>query len=485
MCLTNHITIMAKISFYLTNPKAKNETNLFCFINYGLFKIESDKKKYLPLKYYTDIAILPDLWNKKLNRAKESDKWANPETFNISVAAVKESAKRNYNTVNSRITNFETQTKDIVNKLSINGNLPSHEHLRSELDKIFKPSKVSINPNTIETKKELFSFIDHLIETSPNKQSTLKSFKVVRKNLMDYQKAKKTVLNFNSIDIDFYNSFTDYLTKPTKTKNKAGQTITKAGLSMNTIGTRIKILKTFLKEASERKINVPSDYKMKSFKVLKEETNSVYLTESELMQMYYIETSPDSLDILKKEFRTDILPEYLSKVRDLFLIAAYTGLRFSDLSKLNKDNITSDNTISIKTVKTNQNVVTPIHPVIKQVFEKYNYQLPRVISNQKFNDYLKDVAKIAGINELITNESIRGGFKVSETTEKYNLVSSHTARRSFATNAYLADMPSISIMMITGHKTESSFMKYLKMSGKDNAIKMQSHKFFNPMLIAK
>jgi len=476
---------MAKISFYLTNPKTKNETPLFCFVNYGLYSIVNDVKKYQPMKYYTDIVICPELWNKELNRAKESNKWANPETFDVSIVAVKESAKTNYEKINSRIIDFETKTKDIINKLSENGVVPSHDKLRNELDKIFKPSKVTTNNNPNETPKDLFPFIEHLIKTSPNKYSTLKSFKVVRKNLQDFQTAKKTILNFNSIDIDFYNSFIDYLTKPTKGKNKAGQPITKAGLSKNTIGTRIKILKTFINEANDRGIIVLPDYKKKSFKVLKEETNSIYLTESELMQMYHIETSPESLDILRKEFNTDKLPEYLEKVRDLFLIGCYTGLRFSDLSKLNNDNIMKDNTINIKTIKTNQSVVVPIHPITRYIFEKYDYQLPREISNQKFNEYLKDVAKIAGINELITTESTVGGFKVSHTTEKYNLVTSHTARRSFATNAFLMDMPSISIMKITGHKTESAFMRYIKMSAKDNAIKMQSHKFFNPMLIAK
>ncbi|MFZ4799594.1 MAG: tyrosine-type recombinase/integrase [Bacteroidia bacterium] len=474
---------MAKISFYLTNPKAKNETNLFCFINYGLYRVDNGTKKYLPLKYYTDIALLPDLWNNTLHRAKESNKWANPETFNVSIAAVKESAKINYDKINSRISDFETKTKEMINRLSENGDVPSHDHLRKELDKIFKPTKVTTEQD--ETPKDLFQFIDYLIKTSNNKQSTLKSFKVVRKNLLDYQSAKKTKLNFESIDIDFYNSFVDYLTKPTTSKTKLGKTITNAGLSKNTIGTRIKILKTFVSEANERNIKVHTDYKKKSFRVLKEETNSIYLTESELMKMYNIEKSAESLKILKKQFRTNELPDYLAKVRDLFIIGCYTGLRFSDLSKLNKDNITSDNTINIKTIKTNQSVVVPIHPITRQIFEKYDYQLPRVISNQRFNDYLKHIAKIARINEPITTESTKGGFKVSETTEKYNLVTSHTARRSFATNAFLMDMPSISIMKITGHKTESAFMKYIKMSAKDNAIKMQSHPFFNKLIIAK
>jgi len=458
---------MAKISFYLTNPKTKNETNLFCFINYGLYRIDNGAKKYLPLKYYTDIAIFPDLWNKELNRAKESNKWANPETFDVSISAVKESAKTNYEKINSKIVDFETKTKEIINTLSENGNVPSHEKLRSELDKIYKPTKVTTEQG--ETPKELFSFIDFFIKTATRKENTIKSYKTLKNNLLQYQIEKKITLTFDRIDIDFYNSFIDYLTKPTQVKTKAGKTITKAGLSKNTIGTRIKILKTFLSAANDRGISVPTDYTKKSFKKPSEETFSIYLTESELMQMY----------------NKSGLPLYLEHVRDLFLIGCYTGLRFSDLSRLKKENITTDGTINIKAEKTEKTVVVPIHPIVRQIFEKYNYQLPKIPANQNFNDYIKMVAERAKINELVTIERSKGLFVVGQTTEKYNLVTSHTARRSFATNAFLMDMPSISIMKITGHRTESSFMRYIKMSAKDNAIKMQSHKFFNPLSIAK
>ena len=439
----------------------------------------------MPLKYYTGISMFPDLWNKDLNRAKESNKWANPETFDISIAAVKESAKTNYDRINTKIADFETKTKLIINRLSDNGNVPTHDQLRTELDKVFKPTKVTTDINTSEVPKDLFPFIDYLIETSPNKHSTLKSFKVARKNLQDYQSAKRMTLNFNNIDIDFYNSFVTFLKRPTKSKSKTGQDITKAGLSENTIGTRIKILKTFMSEAYERGIDVPTDYKKKSFKVTKEETTAIYLTEKELMQMYTIETSSKSLNVLRKEYNYDKLPAHLERVRDMFIIGSYTGLRFSDFTLLKKENIGEDNTISITTQKTDTEVVVPIHPMVREIFEKYNYQLPKAISNQEFNRYIKEVVKVAGIDETITTKITKGGLKIVQSTEKYNLVSSHTARRSFATNAFLGEVPSISIMKITGHKTESAFMKYIKMSAKDNAIKMKSHKFFNPLLIAK
>ncbi len=399
--------------------------------------------------------MFPDLWNKDLNRAKESNKWANPETFDISVQAVKESAKKNYNSINDKIESFERTVKELINSLSDNGNVPSHDKLRNELDKIYKPSRLITVHDPTETPKDFFPFIEFFIKTITRKENTIKSYNTLKNNLLEYEKAKKIKLTFEKIDIDFYNSFVEYLTS--------------LHLAKNTIGTRIKILKTFMNEAYERGINVPMDYKKKSIKKPSEETFSVYLTEPELTLMY----------------NKSGLPPYLERVRDVFLIGCYTGLRFSDLSKLNKENITNDNTIKIKAIKTDKWVEVPIHPFVREIFIKYNYQLPKIPTNQKFNDYIKQVAKRAEIKELVTLERSKGDFIVGQTVEKHELVTSHTARRSFATNAFLADMPSISIMKITGHKTELAFMRYIKMSSKDNAIKMKSHKFFNPLLMAK
>ncbi len=440
---------MANIKFYLKDSK-QSETAIYARISYRAKISQLDKNDYIQLKYYISKSINPNFWNQSTNRAIKSNKFPEHPEFN------------------NRLDIIESTIKSAILKLE-NSNIPlSNVVIKAELDKMLKPE---LSINTAQVPTDFFPFIDYLIQTSNNKQSTLKSYKVVKKNLQDYQSAKKIALTFNSIDIDFYNSFIEFLTK--------------SGLSKNTIGTRIKILKTFLSEANDRGINVPDDYRKRTFKKPNEETDSIYLNEKELMQIFNIEKNPESIKIINKEHRSDKLPEYLTKVRDLFLVGCYTGLRFSDLTQLRKENITADETINIKTQKTNQIVVVPIHPITRLILEKYDYQLPRAISNQKFNVYLKEIGRIAGINEKVTTEITKGGFKVSTTTEKYNLICSHCSRRSFATNAFLADMPSISIMKITGHKTESAFMKYIKMSAKDNAAKMKSHKFFNPMLIAK
>ena len=136
-------------------------------------------------------------------------------------------------------------------------------------------------------------------------------------------------------------------------------------------------------------------------------------------------------------------------------------LRFSDLERLSKDNI-NDSSIEIKTKKTSQNVVIPLHSIVKSIIEKYNYALPKAISNQNLNEYIKEVAKKAGIEEDIYVEETKGTLKVTRTDKKYNFVSAHTARRSFATNAFLAVAPTIQIMKMTGHTTEKAFLSYIK-----------------------
>jgi integrase len=440
---------MAKIKFYLKTPNL-NESAIYARFTYGEPSFVNGEKVNHLFKYYISKTINPAFWNVKTSRASKTAKFPQNPEFNIYLNYVE-------TTIDKTLLYFETK-----------GITPTKDKLRVELDRILKPNKINvIDPNEIP--RDFIPFIEHFIKTTSRKPNTIKSYITLKNNLLAYQNHRNITLSFDKIDIDFYNDFIDYLTKPTNSKTKLGKTATKAGLSKNTIGTRIKILKTFLAAANDRGIIVPSDYTKKSFKKPSEETFSIYLTESELMQMYN---------------KSD-MPKYLENVKDLFLIGCYTGLRFSDLSKLKKENITSDGTISIKAEKTEKTVVVPIHPIVRQIFEKYNYQLPKIPANQNFNDYIKIVAERAKINELVTIERSKGIFVVGQTTEKYKLVTSHTARRSFATNAFLADMPSISIMKITGHKTEAAFMRYIKMSAKDNAIKMQSHKFFNQMLIAK
>ena len=161
-------------------------------------------------------------------------------------------------------------------------------------------------------------------------------------------------------------------------------------------------------------------------------------------------------------------------MRDLFLIGAYTGLRFSDFTSITADNIRF-NTLHIEQQKTGKPVSIPMHPIVLNIWKKYGGQLPKVISNQKFNDYLKEVCKLAGIDSIEQKSITKGGMRLKKSYKKYELVSSHTARRSFATNLYLSGFPTLSIMQITGHRTETAFMKYIKVTANQHASLLRKH----------
>lgn len=131
--------------------------------------------------------------------------------------------------------------------------------------------------------------------------------------------------------------------------------------------------------------------------------------------------------------------------------------------------------IEIKQYKTKDKVVIPLHPMVGTILNKYHGNLPNNISNQKFNDYIKEACKIAGINESVSKSITKGGINRSKNYKKWELVSSHTARRSFATNLYKSGFPTISIMAITGHKTEKAFLTYIRVTPEEHARKLKEH----------
>ncbi|MCK0108218.1 site-specific integrase [Flavobacteriaceae bacterium S0825] len=409
---------MAKAKFILKEPNAKVETLIYLFYNY----------KYKRFKYSTGEKIHPKFWNKSSQRAKTSKQF--PE----------------YPEFNSRLDKIENGINNAFRKLLNDGIQPNNSYLKDALqielsDNLLKPNKLT-----------LFEFIENYIEESKLNKSigTIKVYKTTFKYLKEYAQKYKP-LDFETITLEFYNHYLGFL----KIEHN---------LSNNTLGKHIKTLKSFMNEATERGLNNNLEFKNKRFKTIREEADTVYLNIEELGKI-------EKLD-LKASPR-------LERVRDLFLIGCYTGLRFSDFTQINPENIVSDNTvIEVRTKKTGQRVSIPLHKTVRLVLKKYKNKLPKAYTNQKMNEYLKEVVCLAGIKELVETTITKGGKIEKSVLPKFKLVSTHTARRSFATNLYLAEVPTISIMKITGHKTERSFLQYIRVSQKENADKLLTHPFF-------
>jgi len=263
---------------------------------------------------------------------------------------------------------------------------------------------------------------------------TINHYHSTYSKLKEFEQGKKFTLTFLNMNKKFYDSFINFL-------------IVDQGLMNNTVGKHIKVLKAFLNYASEIGINVNYDYK--KFKVFREETDIVYLTIEEL----------ERIDNCKN------LPPRLANVRDCFCFACYTGLRFSDLNQVNKDTINGTSLI-FTTIKTKEKTVIPLSKKAMSILQRNNGCLPRMISNQKMNDYLKEIGQLAEINDVVTLTKFKGTERITVNEPKYNLLSSHTARRTFVTLSLEKGMQSQVVMSITGHKDYRTFDKYIKITEK-------------------
>ena len=197
-----------------------------------------------------------------------------------------------------------------------------------------------------------------------------------------------------------------------------------------------------------------------------EETSAVFLSMNEITRIYYYKFEKQDKRRAKE------------RIRDLFVVGCLTALRYSDYSTLTKDNYQGDYIIK-RTKKTNVDVKIPAHDYVKEIFAKHNGSIPCGLCIQYFNKYLKVIMKEIGLNDLITYSYTKGGKLVTATREKWELISSHTARRSAATNMYLTGrMKTFEIMKLTGHRSEQNFFRYIRLTGDDTARSISGDMFF-------
>ncbi len=386
--------------------------------------------QYKRFKYSTGEKILPKFWNVEKQRAKETKQF------------------KEYPEFNARLNNFETAINTAFRKLLNDGVQPNNTILKEAFE-------AELSGNILQGRKlTLLKFIENYIEESKahKKEGTVKVYTTAYRYLKKYSSYLNKEIDFHSIDLEFYNNYISFLSLEHK-------------LAANTVGKHIKTLKTFMNEATDRGYNTNLEFKKRKFKTVREESDSIYLTLEELEKFEKLDLSASPR---------------LEKVRDLFLIGCYTGLRFSDFTQIKPENIIVEKSIiQVRTQKTGERVSIPLHKTVKKILAKYDNILPKAYTNQVMNRYLKDVASLAGLKETVETTITRGGKVEKMPSKKFDLVSTHTARRSFATNLYLADVPSISIMKITGHRSERSFLQYIRVTQEQNADKLVNHPFFN------
>lgn len=407
------------ITFNLKRPNGSKPSSIYARYIFSGYEV----------KYYLRESIPPQYWDSKNHRVKRSREFPQYPEFN------------------ALLNNLKTQMESIYRNLrnELNGRIPTPTELKKAFDlKLGSGSKV----NQKDPSNTFCGYLAHFIELSKNgkRNETIsdKTIFVYRRclaHLKHFEKTTNETLTFEEIDQDFYSSFIGYLRNDIH-------------LSANTIGKQIKVIKTVMRHAYEAKKHSNTDFQARGFKILREDGDSIYLDETELSLI-------EQLDLSKNPT--------LDRVRDAFIIGCRTGLRYSDYSVLNVRNI-KNGFMEIEQKKTGKPVIIPVHTSVERILLKYGWAPPPVISNQRSNTYLKQLCKL--IPELNIEREIKqqvNGTPTIVRSPKYKLITTHTARRSFATNEYLAGTPSITIMAITGHKSEKVFLNYIKIKPDEHA----------------
>ena len=429
---------MASFKFFLKEPKSTRETLIYLII--------WDKNK--SLKYSTQKTIHPVNWDFNGQRAKEGLQFIKGKDINGIIGNIKNSAET-----------FVTKERTLT------GTNPSLSQIKNYLDSIYRVNKnviEKLNPNFIEYFEQYINESSKRINPKTNKiisKSTIKSLRNTLTLLKEYNKGNRNTEKFEGINLDWYFKFMEYLNE-SKT------------YGINTSGKHISNIKTILRSATERGLNDNLSYMSKKFVGSRVDSDTIYLTEQELSEIF-------KLNLTKNK--------RLERVRDLFIVGCYTGLRFSDVSKIRDINIQKE-FLTIKTQKTSTKVKIPYHPFVRKIMAKYKGKtensLPPSVSNTKMNLYIKEVCeKVKILHNEVEVTKTKGGLEVISKQKKYSLVSTHTMRRSFATNLYDQEVSVADIMSVTGHKTEGQFFKYIRREKEEGARKIQQ--FWNQKLNSK
>ena len=306
-----------------------------------------------------------------------------------------------------------------------------------------------------ETKKEVikksepvelvYDFIDQYIqENGVNRvKGSMVVYKSLKKHLKNFQEKTGTPIRFENMDYSFMQRFQNFLIDWKEVHPNTGNIKT---INNITIAKQLSTLKTFMSYARRRGIKIHEGYK--DFSVKKERLEVIALNQQEFDALYALDVSANPR---------------LSQVKDIFLFSCVTGYRFSDILQLKREHI-KENEIRLTITKTKEPSIVPLTRISREILKKYEERvlpLP-MISNQKFNDYVKELCELAGIKDPVEIVRYRGAVRDSKIYPKHELVSAHTGRKTFVTLSLAKGIPAEVVMKITGHSDYKSFKRYVQ-----------------------
>jgi len=363
--------------------------------------------------------------------------------------------KQSASEINADLNKYEADIQGIFKTFEVAEIIPTPEQLRQAFKKKYSTPETVIEEEA-EVPADLFEVFDEFVKENGRQNNwttaTYEKFRAVKNHLYTFN----PLLSFDNLTEKGLNDYVTFLR-------------TKQDLRNSTIGKQMGFLKWFLRWSTKKGYNKNLAYDTFKPKLKNTQKKVIFLTSEEL-----------------KKFREYEIPEhkqYLERVRDVFLFLCFTGLRYSDVFNLKRSDIKYDH-IEVTTVKTAASLRIELNKHSKAILKKYkkvqfedDKVLP-VISNQKMNDYLKELAELAEINEPSRETYYRGNERIDEVTPKYELLGTHAGRSTFICNALSLGIPANVVMKLTGHSDYKAMKPYIDIA--DN-IKASAMDKFNQL----
>ncbi|GAB6981974.1 site-specific integrase [Prevotella dentasini] len=363
--------------------------------------------------------------------------------------------KQSASEINASLLGYYTEIQEIFKKFEVEEIMPTQEQIKEAFNALHKPIEEEVKPKK-STLNAFYKVFDEFVRDCGRQNdwtdSTYEKFAAVKNHLMNFRDG----LTFDFFDEKGLNDYVTYLRDVKEMRN-------------STIGKQLSFLKWFLRWAFKKGVHQNNAYDSYKPKLKSTQKKIIFLTWEELSRL--------------REFEIPTSKQALDRVRDVFLFQCFTGLRYSDVFNLRRSDIKGDH-IEVTTVKTSDSLIIELNNHSKAILDKYkdvafedDKVLP-VITNQKMNDYLKELAELAGIDEPVRQTYYRGNERIDEVTPKYALLGTHAGRRTFICNALALGIPPQVVMKWTGHSDYKAMKPYIDIA---DDIKANAMSKFNQL----
>ena len=364
--------------------------------------------------------------------------------------------KQSASEINASLLEYYTEIQSIFKRFEVEDVIPTPEQIKEAFNALHKPVSEEPKPKKEALPCDFFQVFDDFVEDCGRQNdwtnSTYEKFAAVKNHLTNFREG----LTFEFFDERGLNDYVGYLRDVKEMRN-------------TTIGKQLSFLKWFMRWAFKKGVHQNNAYDSYNPKLKSTQKKIIFLTWDELNRL--------------REFKIPFNKQALERVRDVFLFQCFTGLRYSDVFNLRRSDIKGDH-IEVTTVKTSDSLIIELNNHSKAILDKYkdvafedDKVLP-VITNQKMNDYLKELAEMAGIDEPIRQTYYKGNERIDDVTPKYALLGTHAGRRTFICNALALGIPPQVVMKWTGHSDYKAMKPYIDIA---DDIKANAMSKFNQL----